>query len=232
MVTIIYIDRWARRIVVATDAVNRVPVDKYIRTATSLQESIQLQTAVQCLKRAIATSVVCSRRSFLSPRGSQKENRSHNLLVLTVPRTQSVHWRVVVKPSNGLLGRRGLVMIRRVVTYSGLLLIGDMARRLHRLDTPVVVAGLPGRCANVWDPVGILEDGSGLFQSARCRLGEHEEDVNPRGHEEDAEDDVGAPGDFGERLWHEGAEGGVECPVGTRSLCDWSVTARQRLGFV
>ena len=87
---------------------------------------------------------------------------------------------------------------------------------LESLGVSVVGASLPGRSAEVFDAVGILEHFVDLLEGLAGRLGKHEEHVDGHGDAEDGENDVSLPFDLHERWRHEVAESEIECPV-TRS---------------
>lgn len=80
--------------------------------------------------------------------------------------------------------------------------------------------GLPGRSPDVFDALGVLEDGLGLLEGLARRLGEQEEDVDEHGDEEDGEDEVRLPLDVGKGLGDEEAQRRVEGPVTRRGQRD------------
>lgn len=84
-------------------------------------------------------------------------------------------------------------------------------------------AGLPGRSSDVRDAGGVLEDSSDLLEWFSGRLWEKEEDVQPHGNTEHAEDDIHMPSDVDESRRNEVAESKVEGPVSrgckSSSLC-------------
>lgn len=82
------------------------------------------------------------------------------------------------------------------------------------------LARLPGRRAEVLEPVRILKHLLDLLERLAGRLGEQQEDVDEHGGVEHREDDVGAPLDVGERLGHEQTQRGVEGPVETGAQRD------------
>lgn len=57
----------------------------------------------------------------------------------------------------------------------------------------IAILRLPGWSADPFDSMRVLEDGSDVFETLACSLGEHEEYVDKHGNAEDTKDDVCAP---------------------------------------
>ncbi len=72
-------------------------------------------------------------------------------------------------------------------------LLRGAAMSLHVQDPLMIDPGLPSGCANPLDAMWIKEDGFDLLEGLGGGLGEHEEDVDEHGDEEDAEEDVDSP---------------------------------------